>query len=69
MENPSVRGVLLDVDFRAAKSAGFSIWLTRIGALKAASGIPLWAVANEDALSAAYAIVSAADRNLCDANR
>ena len=62
MENPSVRGILLDVDSPGGEVGGLFDLVTRIRALKGASGIPLWAVANEDALSAAYAIVSAADR-------
>ena len=57
-----VRGILLDVDSPGGEVGGLFDLVTRIRALKAASGIPLWAVANEDALSAAYAIVSAADR-------
>ena len=62
MANPSVRGILLDVDSPGGEVGGLFDLVTRIGALKASAGIPLWAVANEDALSAAYAIVSAADR-------
>jgi len=64
MGNPSVRGVLLDVDSPGGEVGGLFDLVTRIRALKGASGIPLWAVANEDALSAAYAIVSAADRSM-----
>ena len=45
----------------AARSAVCSTWSTR-SARSRRSGKPLWAVANEDALSAAYAIASAADR-------
>jgi len=62
MGNPSVRGVLLDVDSPGGEVGGLFDLVTRIRALQGASGVPLWAVANEDALSAAYAIVSAADR-------
>jgi signal peptide peptidase SppA len=62
MANPSVRGILLDVDSPGGEVGGLFDLVTRIGALKASAGIPLWAVANEDALSAAYAIASAADR-------
>jgi signal peptide peptidase SppA len=62
MVDPLVRGVILDVDSPAGEVGGLFDLVARIGALKASAGKPLWAVANEDALSAAYAIVSAADR-------
>ena len=50
------------MDSPGGEVGGLFDLVARIGALKASAGIPLWAVANEDALSAAYAIVSAADR-------
>ncbi len=62
MDDPSVRGVILDVDSPGGEVGGLFDLVDRIGAIKAASGKPLWAVANESALSAAYAIASAADR-------
>ena len=49
---------------RAARSAGCSIWSSRSARSRRRAGKPLWAVANEGALSAAYAIASAADRHL-----
>ena len=62
MDDPSVRGVILDVDSPGGEVGGLFDLVDRIRAIKAASGKPLWAVANESALSAAYAIASAADR-------
>jgi signal peptide peptidase SppA len=62
MDDPSVRGVVLDVDSPGGEVGGLFDLVERVSAIKAASGKPLWAVANESALSAAYAIASAADR-------
>jgi len=62
MDDPSVRSVVLDVDSPGGEVGGLFDLVDHIGANKAASGKPLWAVANEGALSAAYAIASAADR-------
>lgn len=62
MDDPSVRGVILDVDSPGGEVGGLFDLVERIEAIKSASGKPLWAVANESALSAAYAIASAADR-------
>ena len=62
MDDPSVRGVILDVDSPGGEVGGLFDLAERIGAIKAASDKPLWAVANESALSAAYAIASTADR-------
>ncbi len=62
MADPLVRGVILDVDSPGGEVGGLFDLVARIAALKASFGKPVWAVANEDALSAAYAIVSAADR-------
>ena len=62
MADPLVRGVILDVDSPGGEVGGLFDLVARIDALTASAGKPLWAVANEDALSAAYAIVSAADR-------
>ncbi len=55
-------GVLLDVDSAGGEVGGLFDLVEQIGAIQKASAKPLWAVANECALSAAYAIVSAADR-------
>ncbi len=62
MADPSVRGVILDVDSPGGEVGGLFDLVEQIGAIKAASRKPLWAVANEGALSAAYAIASTADR-------
>ncbi len=56
MADPLVRGVILDVDSPGGEVGGLFDLVARIGALKASAGKPLRAVANEDALSAAYAI-------------
>src|SRR4029078_2934878 len=55
-------GVILDVDSSGGEVGGLFDLVEQIGATKAASQKPLWAVANEGALSAAYAIASTADR-------
>jgi signal peptide peptidase SppA len=62
MSDPTVRGVILDVDSSGGEVGGLFDLADRISAIRAAGGKPLWAVANESALSAAYAIASAADR-------
>ncbi|HXF88318.1 MAG TPA: S49 family peptidase [Xanthobacteraceae bacterium] len=62
MADASVRGVILDVDSAGGEVGGLFDLVDRVRALRAASDKPLWAVANESALSAAYAIASAADR-------
>jgi signal peptide peptidase SppA len=62
MADPSVRGVVLDVDSPGGEVGGLFDLVERISAIKSANGKPLWAVANEGALSAAYAIACAADR-------
>jgi capsid assembly protease len=55
-------GVILDVDSSGGEVGGLFDLVERIGSIAAAAAKPLWAVANESALSAAYAIASAADR-------
>ena len=62
MDDPSVRGVVLDVDSPGGEVGGLFDLAERIGSIRAANDKPLWAVANESALSAAYAIASTADR-------
>ena len=62
MDDASVRGVILDIDSPGGEVGGLFDLVDRIDAIRAASSKPLWAVANESALSAAYAIASAADR-------
>lgn len=59
---PSSRAVVLELDSPGGEVGGLFDLVERLTSLRAASGKPLWAVANEAALSAAYAIASAADR-------
>jgi capsid assembly protease len=53
MVDPLVRGVILDVDSPGGEVGGLFDRVARIAGLRASAGKPLWAVANEDALSAA----------------
>jgi signal peptide peptidase SppA len=62
MDDPTVRGVILDVDSPGGEVGGLFDLVEQMRAIKAGNGKPLWAVANESALSAAYAVASAADR-------
>jgi signal peptide peptidase SppA len=62
MGDASVRGVILDVDSPGGEVGGLFDLVEQIQAIRSASAKPLWAVANESALSAAYAIASTADR-------
>jgi signal peptide peptidase SppA len=62
MDDASVRGVILDIDSPGGEVGGLFDLVERIEAMRSAGAKPLWAVANESALSAAYAIASAADR-------
>ncbi len=61
-DDPAVRGILLEVDSLGGEVGGLFDLVETIGSIKAQSAKPLWAVASEAALSAAYAIASAADR-------
>ena len=61
-EDPAVRGILLEMDSPGGEVGGLFDLVEEIGGIRAQSGKPLWAVASEAALSAAYAIASAADR-------
>ncbi|MBK8909247.1 MAG: S49 family peptidase [Rhodospirillales bacterium] len=60
--DPSVRGILLEVDSPGGEVGGLFDLVERIRDLKEITEKPVWAVASESALSAAYAISSAADR-------
>jgi capsid assembly protease len=62
IDDPSVRGVILDLDSPGGEVGGLFDLVEQIRASKSASVKPLWAVANESALSAAYAIASVAER-------
>ena len=60
--DPSARAVLLEIDSPGGEVGGLFDLVETIRGLRAQTGKPLWAVASESALSAAYAIASAADR-------
>jgi len=60
--DPAVRGVLLEIDSPGGEVAGLFDLVDYLGVLKSTHGKPLWAIAREQALSAAYAIASVADR-------
>lgn len=61
-DDPAVRGILLEVDSPGGEVGGLFDLVEAIRTIKQSSGKPLWAVASETALSAAYAIASAADQ-------
>lgn len=58
--NPEVRGILLDVDSPGGEAGGLFDLVDVL--YEAREMKPLWAVANEDAFSAAYGIASAAEQ-------
>lgn len=60
--DPMVRGILLEIDSPGGEVSGAFDLVDRILAARATK--PVWAIANEMALSAAYAIASAAERVL-----
>jgi len=60
LADPQARAILLDVDSPGGESGGVFDLADRI--LAASSIKPVWAVANDMAFSAAYALASAADR-------
>lgn len=60
--DPQVRAVLLEIDSSGGEAGGVFDLAQRLRTLAQTSGKPLWAIADEAALSAAYAIASAADR-------
>ena len=62
MDDPAVGAVLMEIDSPGGEVAGLFDTVDMLRALKEGSGKPLHAVASEAALSAAYAIASAADR-------
>jgi ClpP class serine protease len=62
LADPSVRGVLLEIDSPGGEVAGMFDLVDRLGALRQVASKPLWAVASESAASAAYAIASTAER-------
>ncbi len=60
--DPMVKAVLLEIDSSGGEAGGVFDLAQRLRALSQTSGKPLWAIADEAALSAAYAITAAADR-------
>ncbi len=60
--DPMVKAVLLEIDSSGGEAGGVFDLAQRLRQLAQASGKPLWAIADEAALSAAYAIACAADR-------
>lgn len=60
MQDPNVRGILLDVDSPGGETGG--VFELADAIRKAAASKPIWAVANDNAFSAAYAIASSASR-------
>jgi signal peptide peptidase SppA len=58
--SPEVEAILLDIDSPGGEASGLFDFADRVRA--AAATKPLWAVANDQALSAAYAIASGAQR-------
>lgn len=61
-DDPAVRGIVLEVDSPGGEVGGLFDLVDGIRAIRQRSVKPLWAVASEAALSAAYAVASAADR-------
>lgn len=60
VSDPAVRAILLDIDSPGGEAGGVFDLADRIYAARAFK--PIWAVANEDAFSAAYALAAAAER-------
>ncbi|MDD4999669.1 MAG: S49 family peptidase [Thiomonas arsenitoxydans] len=60
--DPMVQAVLLEIDSSGGEAGGVFDLAQRLRQLAQTSGKPLWAIADEAALSAAYAIAAAADR-------
>ena len=60
--DPNVDAVLLEIDSSGGEAGGVFDLAQRLKNLAQSSGKPLWAIADEAALSAAYAIACAADR-------
>ena len=60
--DPAVSGVLLDIDSCGGEAAGLFDLVAELRSMSASAGKPLWAHANESALSAAYGIACSADK-------
>ena len=61
-DDPAVRGIVLEIDSPGGEVGGLFDLVQTIASLEAGNDKPLLTVASESALSAAYAIASAADR-------
>ena len=59
--DPRVKAVLLEIDSSGGEAGGVFDLAQRLRTLAQTSGKPLWAIADEVALSAAYALACAAD--------
>lgn len=62
LADPAARAVLLEIDSPGGEVGGLFDLVDRLVSLREAAQKPLWAVASESALSAAFAIASVADR-------
>lgn len=62
MESPSVRGIMLEIDSFGGEAGGCFDLVAEIRQLSTFHRKPIWAVANEAAASAAYAIATAAEQ-------
>lgn len=60
--DPAVRAILLELDSPGGEVGGLFDLVEELSAFRKEAGKPLWAVASENALSASYAIASAAER-------
>jgi signal peptide peptidase SppA len=60
--NPDVKAVLLEIDSCGGEAGGVFDLAESLRDMAESTGKPLWAVADEAALSAAYAVACAADR-------
>ena len=60
--DPGTRAVLMEIDSPGGEVAGLFDLVDRLATLKAGTGKPLWAIAREQALSAAYLVGAVADR-------
>jgi len=58
LADPRVRGIVLDIDSPGGEAAGLFDLADRIAAARAIK--PIWAVANDAAFSAAYALAASA---------
>ncbi|OCC05123.1 hypothetical protein BA190_09410 [Labrys sp. WJW] len=61
-ESPAVRGIMLDIDSFGGQASGCFDLVSSIAEISRVNEKPMWAIANEAAASAAFAIASAADK-------